>query len=265
MEATITARNHQAVAPISYPKHKRRDLELELMLQLGKIKPNLNILDVGCGAAYQCAVLRDRGYNVTCVDIVDNATYTYLDRLCDCCHLPFEDNSFDIIYSSHLLEHIKDKNQALREMVRVLSPDGFIHVIVPTSTWKICQLLIYYPELLSRFVKWFLKKRGSKRENRDTDTKKVTPETGSKLERLYFKAKRAVFPEVHGTAPSNLEELREFRVSSWLGLFKNNGLNVNKIVMGPFYMPDPFPFPTIKATGIKLHSSVIFNLSYQKT
>lgn len=240
-------------------------MELELMLQLGKIKPNLRILDIGCGAAYQCAILRNRGYNVICVDIANKANYTYLDRLCDCCHLPFEDNSFDVIYSSHLLEHIKDRNKALQEMMRVLDPNGFIHVIVPTSTWKICQLLIYYPELLTRFAKWFLKKRGSKKENRDIDMKIKTSEIGSKLERLYLKAKRAIFPEVHGTALSNLEELREFRVSSWIDLFKNNRLNVNKIVMGPFYMPHPFPFPTIKATGIKLYSSVIFNLSHQKT
>ncbi|RNL95235.1 class I SAM-dependent methyltransferase [Sinomicrobium pectinilyticum] len=42
----------------------------------------------------------------------------------DICHLPFEDNSFDIILCNHVLEHIPDDTTAMRELYRVLKPGG---------------------------------------------------------------------------------------------------------------------------------------------
>ncbi len=254
-----------------YPRRGRRQKELELILRLGKITRGGLILDVGCGVAYQCALLRDKGYNVVCVNLNNNATFTHLDALSDGCFLPFKDNCFDVVYSSHVLEHIQDKNKALQEMIRVLKPNGNVHIIVPTCIWKIGQLLSYYPELVITCVKRAsnllsgFSKRVSKNEKEDTDKRMPTLKDGSKIKRLYLKAKRYCFPEVHGTAMSNLEELRVFRVSSWLELFKSNGLTINKIVFGPLYMPPPFPVPFINATRFRMYSSVIFDLSYQRT
>ena len=37
----------------------------------------------------------------------------------DAMHLPFKDNSFDIVYSSHTIEHLSDPVQFLREAIRV--------------------------------------------------------------------------------------------------------------------------------------------------
>lgn len=45
--------------------------------------------------------------------------------------LSFEDNSFDIIFCSHVLEHIEDDRKAIRELNRVLRPDGFAILQVP--------------------------------------------------------------------------------------------------------------------------------------
>jgi predicted SAM-dependent methyltransferase len=47
--------------------------------------------------------------------------------------LPFKDNSFDAVYSSHFLEHLT-KPQAdfvLSEIFRVLKPDGVVRIVVP--------------------------------------------------------------------------------------------------------------------------------------
>jgi SAM-dependent methyltransferase len=47
--------------------------------------------------------------------------------------IPFPDSSFDVVYHSHLLEHI-DRHAApafLRECVRVLKTDGILRVVVP--------------------------------------------------------------------------------------------------------------------------------------
>jgi ubiquinone/menaquinone biosynthesis C-methylase UbiE len=45
--------------------------------------------------------------------------------------LPFEDNSFDCIYASHVLEHIKEDDRALSEINRVLTPSGIAVLPVP--------------------------------------------------------------------------------------------------------------------------------------
>ncbi len=42
----------------------------------------------------------------------------------DICNLPFEDNSFDIIFCNHVLEHIPDDTKAMQELFRVLKPGG---------------------------------------------------------------------------------------------------------------------------------------------
>ena len=36
--------------------------------------------------------------------------------------IPYKDNSFDLIYCSHVLEHVPDDNKALKELYRVLKP-----------------------------------------------------------------------------------------------------------------------------------------------
>jgi len=42
----------------------------------------------------------------------------------DICDLPFEENSFDIVFSNHVLEHIEDDKKAMSELFRVLKPGG---------------------------------------------------------------------------------------------------------------------------------------------
>jgi len=45
--------------------------------------------------------------------------------------LPFDDNKFDYIYCSHVLEHIKDLIFVMDEIYRTLKPNGIIHIKVP--------------------------------------------------------------------------------------------------------------------------------------
>ena len=43
----------------------------------------------------------------------------------DLCALPFEDDSFDVIFCNHVLEHIPDDTQAMRELYRVMKKGGW--------------------------------------------------------------------------------------------------------------------------------------------
>ncbi len=48
-----------------------------------------------------------------------------VDVKADILDLPFADNSFDVIFCNHVLEHIIDDKKAMQELYRVLKPKGF--------------------------------------------------------------------------------------------------------------------------------------------
>lgn len=51
----------------------------------------------------------------------------------DLTSIPFPDDSFDVILSSHVLEHIPDDRAAMAELRRVLKPSGWALLDVPIS------------------------------------------------------------------------------------------------------------------------------------
>jgi SAM-dependent methyltransferase len=44
------------------------------------------------------------------------------------------DNHFDVIFCSHVLEHVPDDRRAMREFFRVLKPDGWAILLVPVTS-----------------------------------------------------------------------------------------------------------------------------------
>jgi SAM-dependent methyltransferase len=51
----------------------------------------------------------------------------------DITQIQFPDNSFDVVFCNHVLEHIPDDRLAMREICRVLKPDGWAIVMVPIT------------------------------------------------------------------------------------------------------------------------------------
>ena len=66
------------------------------------------------------------GSGYTSADLLNPA-----DLKVDITDIQLPDNSFDIILCSHVLEHIPDDRKAMRELARVLKPDGWALILVP--------------------------------------------------------------------------------------------------------------------------------------
>jgi hypothetical protein len=66
----------------------------------------------------------------------------HVDHQVDIQNLPFDDGSYDFIFASHVLEHIQDDQKALKEIRRVLKPNGIAILPVPV----VCDKTIEYPE-----------------------------------------------------------------------------------------------------------------------
>lgn len=60
-----------------------------------------------------------------------------VDVLCDLCHLPFATQSVDLVVMAHVLEFHGDPHQILREVERVLIPEGQLVIVGfnPVSLW----------------------------------------------------------------------------------------------------------------------------------
>lgn len=54
----------------------------------------------------------------------------------DVMSIQYPDESFDVVYCSHVLEHVPDDRRAMREFHRVLRPDGWAILLVPITREK---------------------------------------------------------------------------------------------------------------------------------
>ena len=65
-----------------------------------------------------------------------------VDHRVDLQNVPFQDESYDFVFASHVLEHIPDDKKAIREIRRILKPGGIAILPVPV----VCEKTIEYPE-----------------------------------------------------------------------------------------------------------------------
>ncbi|MFA0743163.1 MAG: hypothetical protein DFNUSKGM_003296 [Candidatus Fervidibacter sacchari] len=102
------------------------------------------ILDLGCGTGGSFSLLRNFG-TVVGLDVSPLALKFAKEKgmkhlvLGSAENLPFADNCFDIVAVLDVLEHLDDDCQALREIWRVLKPNGVIVFTVPAfmSLWSV--------------------------------------------------------------------------------------------------------------------------------
>lgn len=73
--------------------------------------------------------------------------------------LPFPDQTFDIVYSTNVLEHTNDPAQVLREAVRVVKPGGVLQIVCPNYfSYFDGHYAAFHPPIFSNaFFRWWIK------------------------------------------------------------------------------------------------------------
>lgn len=98
---------------------------------------NETILDIGTGNGAIASYFGDLSSVVTSVDIIDERTVRgrFEFRLIQDGTLPFSDESFDIVISNHVIEHLENQLEHVAEISRVLKPDGIAYLATPNRLW----------------------------------------------------------------------------------------------------------------------------------
>lgn len=101
---------------------------------------NQKILEIGSGNGRLIKLLLDLGYNVQGTEIekeyIENGKKVFGDlpiTLVDSDILPFDDNSFDVVISFDVFEHIPDSDHHLYEIKRVLKDNGYYLLQTPNK------------------------------------------------------------------------------------------------------------------------------------
>jgi SAM-dependent methyltransferase len=178
------------------------------------------VLEIGAGTGRQANYLSGRGYEV---DAIDVATSGYVQdrqfpvRDYDGRTIPFPDASFDVIFSSNVMEHVRDLPEMNREIARVLRPGGYAVHVMPTHVWQFWTLLAVWPATPSALFDI------ARRRRIDGDRQALAA-------RLIAMAKRVAvnfWPMRHGEKGfSAFSELWLFRPQRWILLFQSCGYDV---------------------------------------
>lgn len=114
-----------------------RSYELDVVLHM--LPTEGRLLEIGAGTGWQAHELETRGYDVSAIDLLssnyrENRVWPVTDY--DGKKIPFEDKTFDIVFSSNVLEHIPHIREFQKEILRILKPEGCVLHVLPSSSWR---------------------------------------------------------------------------------------------------------------------------------
>ncbi len=128
---------------------------------MSRITCGSKVLDVGAGSGrgykhdYRGKVARLVGIDISS-EVLRNE---YLDEAycCDAAQMPFEDHEFDLAFSDYVFEHLRDPRAVIKEIYRVLKPNGYFLLRTPNKWYFISLIAFALPRsmqitLLERFT-----------------------------------------------------------------------------------------------------------------
>jgi SAM-dependent methyltransferase len=150
--------------------------------------PAAKVLDAGCGRTTRLRHYRDRIAELTGADLdAGGRENRSLDRfvVADLCRrLPFEDASFDLVYSNFVIEHLSRPEAAFDEWRRVLVVGGALIVVTSNRA----NPLLAAAGLLPGRTRRTLKRRGAGAVERDVFPTRYRANTPERLASLLVEA-----------------------------------------------------------------------------
>lgn len=113
------------------------DSQLTYILEALPQNKNIFILDAGCGDGRYSAYLLNMGYkNIAAVDLFEKSMVEGIEYITSSIdNLPFDNNSFDFIFSNSVIFYVEPPIKALFEFHRVLTPGGSL-IFTAHTKWS---------------------------------------------------------------------------------------------------------------------------------
>lgn len=119
------------------PREMKKATFISRMRRISKFLKKGKVLDVGCATGYFLEVASDAGWDVYGVEVSEFSSrlarnkfgYKIFNGTLE--QARFADNTFDLITLSDLLEHIRDLDTFLGEVIRILKPNGLLMIVTP--------------------------------------------------------------------------------------------------------------------------------------
>jgi len=232
-----------------------RNAEVRKIIPL--LKPGCRVLEIGGGAGWQAKQLAEAGFQVSSIDLQEslyNKHQVWKVQSYDGKIIPFDDDSFDVIFSSNVLEHIPEVETFQTEISRVLKKDGKAIHILPTSVWRFWASVSHYLLLLEKFViKSVALLSGNKSAKNTTETQPSETSNIQSTAPRKSRIRRLLAPSPHGAIGSALSELYLFSRLRWRPLFRRSGWQLNALSpVRLFYTPflSTHGWPGLKAARL---------------
>ena len=103
------------------------------------IKENSKILEIGAGSGFQSKILSSWKNQVEAIDIsssIYKKSIIYDVKTYDGENIPYTENSFSVVFSSNVFEHILNIKNILNEISRVTNKDSKIILLMPSPSWR---------------------------------------------------------------------------------------------------------------------------------
>lgn len=199
--------------------------EFEYAQIVSRLPRGVRILEIGGGTGYQAKRLAQDGYQVSSIDVPNS---NYADQLefpvqpYNGRNIPFPDQTFDVVFSSNVLEHVLDLDQLQAEMRRVLRPGGYCLHLMPTGAWRFWTNLAHYTELIQRLAGLTprLIPRGVSR--------KALSDALSVLGLMAHTARHYAIVPRHGEKGTALSEIYTFSAHHWLRHFVSQNFAIQE-------------------------------------
>lgn len=207
--------------------------EFEYKMIVSRFTPGARILEIGGGTGYQAKRLSEDGYTVDSIDIPDSNYAGQLEfpvQAYDGRNIPFPDNSFDVVFSSNVLEHVSDLPYLQAEMKRILKPGGYCVHLMPTGAWRFWTNVAHYVELLQRLTGL------APRLIPKGVSKQALLDSLSVLRLMMGTAKHYAVVPRHGETGNALSEIATFSARHWKQHFANQLFEIDEATpTGLFY------------------------------